>query len=207
MTIPSDAQQKMESYLGRLRQRLRDMNDEDAREVIQELRSHITEKVAAAEGELTAAGVDAALASLGGAEELAAQYMTDNLLARAEISRSPVRILESLFRWASLSVAGFVVLVTSMVGYILGGAFMWCGVLKIIHPQTAGLWSFRDSSGAFETSLRMGFENPPAGGRDLLGWWILPVGLVGGCGLVVLTTRFALWCVRRYRASRMLPTG
>jgi hypothetical protein len=101
MTMSGDAQQRIEAYLGRLRQRLRGMNDEDAREIVEELRSHITDK-AAADGEITAAGVDAALAALGNPEELASQYTTDNLLARAEVSRSPARILESLFRWASL---------------------------------------------------------------------------------------------------------
>jgi uncharacterized membrane protein len=37
-----------------------------------------------------AGGVDATLDSLGNPEELASQYLTDNLLARAEVSRSPV---------------------------------------------------------------------------------------------------------------------
>src|ERR1700687_316178 len=114
MTMPVDAQQRIDAYLGRLRQRLRGVKDEEVREIVEELRSHIMDK-AAASGEATAAGVDAALAALGNPEELANEYMTDNLLARAEASRSPVRILESLFRWASLSVAGFFVLVGSMI--------------------------------------------------------------------------------------------
>src|ERR1035441_4883036 len=93
MTMSGDAQQRIEAYLGRVRQRLRGMKDEDAREIVEELRSHITDK-AAADGEITAAGVDAALAALGNPEELASQYTTDNLLARAEVSRSPARILD-----------------------------------------------------------------------------------------------------------------
>lgn len=97
MTRAGDAQHKTEAYLGRLRQLLCDMNAEDAREIVEELRSHITEK-AAESGQVTAAGVDTALARLGSPEELASQYTTDALLARAEVSRSPVRILESLFR-------------------------------------------------------------------------------------------------------------
>ena len=42
MTMAGDAQQKVEAYLGRLRQLLllRGMNAEDAREIIEELRSH-----------------------------------------------------------------------------------------------------------------------------------------------------------------------
>lgn len=206
MTIAGHAQQRIDAYLGRLRRRLRGMNDEDARDIVEELRGHITDK-ASASGEVTAATVDAALVALGSPEELASQYMTDELLSRAAVSRSPVRILESLFHWASLSVAGFFVLLISIVGYFLGGAFMWCGVLKIIHPKTAGLWAFRDSTGDLEISLRLGFGSAPAGGRDVLGWWIVPIGLVVGCGLVMLTTRFALWCARQYRRSRVLPPG
>jgi len=201
--MPGDAQQKIEAYLGRLRQLLRGMNSEDANEIVEELRSHIADKVAAS-GQVTAAGVDAALVLLGAPEDLATQYTTDALLARAEVSRSPLRILESLFRWASLSVAGFLVLLTSIVGYFLGGALMLCAVLKTIHPQSGGLWAFPNGADT-ELSLRLGFGTPPPGGRDLLGWWIVPVGLIVGCGLVMLTTRLALWCFRQYRQSLVLP--
>lgn len=202
MAMASDAQQKIEAYLTRLRARLRGLNRDDVREIVEELHSHILDK-AAAGGEVTPAGVDAALAALGSPEELASQYATDALLARAEVSRSPLRVLDSLFRWASLSVAGFFVLLSSIVGYFLGVVFMLCAVLKPFHPRTAGLWVFPDGT----TSLRMGFGGAPLVGRDVLGWWIVPVGLGVGCGLVTLTTRFALWCAREYRKSHLLPQG
>src|SRR5579862_8776465 len=106
MTMPSDAQQMVETYLAKLRRRLRGLKAEDVREIIEELRSHITDK-ASASGHATVAGVEEALAVLGSPEELAALYVTDDLLTRAGPSRSPLRILKSLFRWASLSLAGF----------------------------------------------------------------------------------------------------
>src|SRR5580700_1392891 len=170
MTRAGDAQHKIEAYLGRLRQLLSGMNAEDAREIVEELRSHITEK-AAESGEVTAAGVDSALARLGSPEELASQYITDDLLARAEVSRSPVRILASLFRWASLSVAGLLVLLGSIVGYGLAAAFILAAVLKPLHPRTAGLWVFPDGAGDSTISLRLGVVNLPPQGRELLGWW------------------------------------
>ena len=204
MTMAGDTQQKVEAYLGRLRQLLRGMNAEDAREIIDELRSHLMDRVAAT-GEATDAGVDAALAALGSPEELANEYMTHNLLARAEASRSPVRILESLFRWASLSVAGFFVLVSSVMGYFLGTVFLLVAALKPFHPQTAGLWLLRGSAGDPEISIRLGFGTVPATGRDVLGWWIVPIGLLAGCAVLMLTTRFALWCARQYRRSHLLP--
>ncbi len=204
MSMADDAQQKIAAYLGQLGQRLRGMNEGDRREIVEELRSHITDK-ASAGGEVTAGGVDAAIAGLGSPEELAGQYMTDALLARAEASRSPVRILESLFRWGSLSVAGFFVLMGSVLGYFLGVVFILVALLKTIHPHSAGLWILPDGTGDYQFSLRLGFGGVPAGGREVLGWWIVPIGLALGFWLVMLTTRFALWCVGQYRKSRVLP--
>jgi hypothetical protein len=195
------AQQKIETYLGILRARLRGLGNEEVNDIIEELRSHIIDK-STANGELAAGKVDAALAALGNPEDLASEYRTDAALARAEVSRSPLQILAGLFRWASLSVAGFFVLVSSLAGYFLGLAFVLCALLKPVHPRSAGLWSFRDSSGELHLSLRLGFGSAPVGGRDVLGWWIVPVGLVMGFGLVTLTTLFASWCVRFYRKSR-----
>jgi hypothetical protein len=198
MTMAGDAQQRVEAYLGRLRQFLRGMNAEDAREIVEELRSHLMDRVATSR-EATDAGVDAALAALGSPKELAKEYMTQNLLARAEASRSPVRILQSLFRWASLSAAGFSVLVGSMMGYFLGTVFILVAALKPFHPQTAGLWLLPDSTGDPEISFRLGFGSVPGAARDVLGWWIVPIGLLAGGAVLVLTTRVALWCARQYR--------
>jgi hypothetical protein len=197
------AQRKIEAYLGMLRTRLRSLGNKEVKDIIEELRSHILEK-SMATGELADERVDAALEALGSPEELASEYMTDAALARAEVSRSPFAspILASVFRWASLSVAGFFVLASSLVGYFLGIAFILCALLKPIHPESAGLWSFRDSSGELQLSLRLGFGSTPAGGHDVLSWWIVPVGLAAGFGLMILTTRFATWCVRLYRRSR-----
>jgi len=202
---PKDAQQKVDAYMSRLRGGLRGLSQEEIREIVEELRSHIADK-ASEGGEATGASVDAALAALGSPEELAREYVTDALLARAEVSRFPLQILKSLFRWASLSVAGFFALLGSMVGYAVGIAFFLVGVLKPFHPETGGLWIWRES-GDLIYSVRLGFATPPPGARELLGWWIVPIGLVLGCGLVMLTTRFALWCVRKYRSSRALRHG
>jgi hypothetical protein len=204
--MAEDAQQRIETYLGRVRGRLRGVKDEDVREIVEELRSHVMDKVTSA-GEATAADVDAALAALGSPEELASQYLTDNLLARAEVSRSPVQILKSLFRWASLSIAGFFVLLGSILGYFFGGVFMLVAVAKLFHPRTAGLWVFPDGTGDFEMSFRLGIGSVPPGGRDVLGWWIIPIGWMAGCGLVLLTTHIAVWCLREYRKSRLLARG
>jgi len=202
--MTSEAQQRVEEYLGRLRERLRGLHADDIREIVEELRSHILDK-AATGGQVTAAGVAAALTALGSPEKLAGEYVTDSLLAQAEISRTPWRIFDALFRWASLSLAGFLVLMGSIVGYFLGAVFALCAVLKPFHPQTAGLWLIPDPAGDLQVSLRLGFGSRPIGGREVLGWWIVPIGLVAGCLMMIMTTSFCRWCVRQYRRSHLLP--
>lgn len=191
-------QQTIERYLEQVAERLAGMPRAERGEIVEELRSHILER--AGNGELTTAGVDEALRSLGDPNELANEYVTDTLLARAEVGRSPLRILDALFGWGTLSVTGLLVLVGSLLGYFLGAALILCAFLKPFHPHAAGLWLI-PAGDDFALSLRMGFEGTPPGSRDLLGWWIVPLGLLLGSGLIVFTTFFAAWCVRQYRQS------
>ena len=207
MTITASSQQKIDAYLSTLRRQLRGMNAEEVRDIVEEIRSHILDKAALATEENASGTIDAALATLGSPEELASQYITDNLLARAEASRSPVRILKSLFRWGSLSVAGFFVLLGSLFGHFFGVVFMLVAVAKLFHPHTAGLWALPTDNGDFALSFRLGFGGVPAGGRDLLGWWVVPIGWFGGGVLVMLTTHIAVWFVQQYRKSLLLPRG
>ncbi|MGA9528395.1 MAG: DUF1700 domain-containing protein [Terriglobales bacterium] len=205
MTVGAAQQQRIDGYLNRVRAGLRGLSSDEIREIVEELRGHILDKAAVADG-LSDAAIDVALAQLGDPAELASQYVTDAMLAEAEISRSPVSILTSLFRWGSLSLGGFFVLLVSLVGYGMGISFFLVGLLKPFHPDTAGLWIWR-ASGDVTYSVRMGFGAPPVGARELLGWTITPIGLSLGFGLVMLTTHFSLWCLGRYRRSRALPRG
>lgn len=200
-----EAEQKVDAYLKQVRARLRGVREEQVREITAELRSHILERAASA-GELTIQRVDAALDALGSPEDVAHEYTADEVLAREEVSRSPLRLIDSLFAWASMSLAGFLVLIGAIVGYFLGVVFLLVALLKPFHPATAGLWAIRNTIGDLELSVRMGFGDAPSNGHELLGWWIVPLGLVIGCGLVILTTRLALWCVRMYRCGRARPS-
>lgn len=202
--MTADAKEKIDIYLSRVRKCLPGIDERDIREIVEELRSHILEK-AESGGEASTAQVDAVLAALGSPEELANEYLTDNLLARAETSRSPWHIVAIFTRWASLSFAGFFVLVGSVIGYFLGIVFILVAILKPFHPQSAGLWLLPNGAGGDDVSLRLGFGSVPPAGRDMLGWWIIPLGLLVGCAVITLNTRFALWCARNYRQSHLLP--
>jgi hypothetical protein len=203
------ADARVEDYLGRLRKALAGLIGEASSEILEELRGHILEKAASNSetGEVTPTAVENVLAALGTPEELAAQYLADDLLQRAARGWSPLLLLRGLLRWASLSAAGVFVFIGCVAGYFLGGSFMLCAILKPLHSQTAGLWRLADEAHSYSFSLRLGFGAIPAGGTEILGWWIVPMGLLIGGGLCFLTTQIALWCARQYRRSHVLGCG
>jgi hypothetical protein len=200
---------RVDEYLERLRKALAGLSREGASDILEELRGHILEKAALSgeNGQVTSAAVENVLAALGSPEELAAEYLADDLLEGASRGWSPLLLLRGLLRWASLSAAGVFVFIGCVVGYFLGGSFMLCAILKPLHPQTAGLWRLADEANSYSFSLRLGLGTVPAGGRELFGWWIVPLGLLIGGGLCFLTTKIALWCARRYRKSHVLSPG
>lgn len=197
MTIPNDARRKIDAYLDRLRRSLRSLREEDAREIVEELHSHILDKT---EGAQNSTAVEAALAGLGTPEELAAEYLTNDLVSRAQATRSPWLVLRSLFRWASLSLAGFLLLIPSLVSYFVSVVFAWAAFFKPIHPEDTGLWVIPKPND-YELSLHMGFGAPPANGHEVLGWWIIPLGLGLGVGLFLLTLQIDLWFLGRLRRT------
>lgn len=203
MTGGNVAQKRIEKYLDTVHACLRGLKEADVHEFVEELRSHIYEKTSTA-GEMTADGLENVLTALGNPEELAREHKANALLTKAVASGSPLRILEALFRWASFSVAGLFVLVGATGGYLLGGVLFICAVLKPFHPQTVGLWVLQDETGDLALSFRLGAASPPAGAHELMGWWIVPIGLLVTFGLVMTTSRLALWCSRRFRRSSVL---
>jgi hypothetical protein len=201
MTIPADAQRDMDAYLAALRKRLRPLAASDAQEILDEIRSHILDKTAA-QGAMNPESLAATLAALGSPEALAGDYVTNALLHRAQSSRSPFPLLRALFRWAGLSFAGFITLILSLIGYFIGGAFFLCALLKPFHPQSAGLWRIPDPHDPSSISLRLGFSLPPPGAHELLGWWIIPLGLFAGALLVLFTILLGSWSIRAFWKPR-----
>jgi hypothetical protein len=184
----------LEAYLSELRSRLRGLPEADVFEIVAELRSHVRDSGAGTglvEGE-----VAVALARLGSPAELASLYRTDRLLLRAGRSRSPWLLLWSLFRWAAISVAGSGVLIPVIAGYVVAGSLFMAALIKPFAPDRVGLWRLSSD----EISLRLGLSaTPPPPGQELLGFWIVPLGLMLGAGTFFLAVWFGRWAIHRLR--------
>lgn len=196
MTSPNE---KIENYLRRVRVDLRALPEPEISDIVNELRAHIRERTPSGSGSPNDA-VDSVLQSLGRPEQIAAMYISENLAFQAEISRSPWTILRTLFYWSTLSVMGFAVFIICLIGYSFGICFFLAALMKPINPHGVGLW-YRNEPGSYSLHVG-GFSGPAGQERKLLGWWLVPVGCSLGGGMILLTTQFALWSLRRFRHSR-----
>jgi hypothetical protein len=77
------------------------------------------------------------------------------------------------------------------VEYGFGVCFFLAALMKPIHPEGVGLW-YRNDPANFSLHVG-GFSGPAGQERELLGWWLVPVGCSLGGGTILLTTYFALW--------------
>jgi hypothetical protein len=194
---------KIDAYLRQVRSGLRALPEAEVTDILTELRAHITERMQSS-GSSTDDAVESALQALGRPDEIAALYVAEDFVSRAESSRTPWTILRTLFHWSTLSVLGFSVFLVCLIGYSFGACFFLAALMKPIHPQGVGLWYESPDSGHF--SLHVGGFYPHTGHeQELLGWWLIPIGCSLGGGTILLTTQFALWAMRRLRQSRPKP--
>jgi uncharacterized membrane protein len=187
-------ERQIDSYLTALRIHLGALTIAEREEIVREINAHIRDSA-----EEAGASVESVLARLGPAEELAAQYRDGLLISKASRSVSPFVLLRATLRLATKGVVGFFVFVCSIFGYSFGAGFVLIALAKTIVPSHAGAW-VQDgrvvSAGAFIYGV-----SPMA--HEVLGMWIIPLGLVAGSLTLLLTTfliRTSLRVSQRVRA-------
>ncbi len=218
-----DIATSIERYLARLRKALGDVPGPERDEMVEEIRSHILERVEA-EGQVTEQVVNEVLRAVGDPRELAAQYKTDAMLRRAARSRSPWLLLRSTLRWATRGIAGVIAFLATLTGYGCAAVCYLCFLLKPFFPARVGLWL------SPEHTITLGYWNGHFSGtevygisvrppfsfalgtlgatqgpvRELLGPWLFPVALLCGSLFVIATTHLTRWFIKKFgkRKSR-----
>lgn len=189
-------QTRIDAYLSELRRCLGELPPEEVHDILQEIRGHILERTEAS-GELTEERLVEILKALGRPEDIAPLYQVDSVVAKARVSLSPRVVLRGIHRWSVVSAWGLVVFVLGIVGYATGFSLMLSALAKIVSPDRVGAWV---GGGHFS----IGTISDPAA-RDVLGWWLVPIGLVLGALIVAGTMRLLRWTLRFARIRR--PTG
>jgi hypothetical protein len=199
MSVTSQAQREIDGYMQRLRSGLRSLPVGQVDDITREIRSHLLE-TAEGEGGLDRQLLDAAMARLGEPETLAAAYEMDHLALRAQATGSPILLLRLAGFWATRSLEGIRDLLVAVAGYAVAFIGIGCAVLKPFMPERIGLWAQHVPPD--DVAYQLGrVSSPPSDARELLGWYIVPLGLLVGGLAFVATTRYLRARVRRYRAA------
>jgi hypothetical protein len=200
MNASYGARAEVDAYLKQLRTSLRSLPAEQADDIAREIRSHLVES-AERSGQLDPQLLADAIARLGDPATLAGAYVMDSLALRAQATRSPFLLLRMVSLWATRSFEGALALAAAFLGYGAALIAFGCAVLEPFMPERIGLWVREVTPGDAEYQLGRVLV-PPTDARELLGWYIIPLGLIAGAGFLTLTTRYLLAKVRKFRKGR-----
>ena len=190
------AEHEIESYLTRLRTSLRGLPAEQVEDIVREIRSHLRESAGTDRERLTEA-----LARLGDPATLGSAYRMDDLALRAQSSRSPLLLLRLVMHWATRSLEGLGALVVAFLGYGTALIALGCALVKPFMPERVGLWVQRLPPD--DWSFQLGrVPVAPTDAREVLGWYIVPLGLLVGAIALTATSRYLLAKVRKFRSAR-----
>jgi len=196
----ADGSFQLDAYLAQLRRDLRGLSPEEAEETIRELRSHVLDR---ADAELSPGSVAAALAALGDPTALARLNAAARTAARGAGRRSPWGLLGAIAQVARISLGGAWALLISLAGYALAASWILTAIAKPFAPDHVGLWRLSDAADDLTFSLG---RTTNLHGHELLGWWIIPLGLLIGLLIGYATYGFGRWSLRRLaRPTRSLP--
>ena len=170
---------ELDVYISSLRSHLGPMSLDEREEILREISAHIRDSV-----EESGSSLQMVLERLGPADELASQYRDGLLIRRASLSISPVLLLRAALRLATKGVSGVIVFFAAVFGYALGGGLVLSAFAKCIFPAHTGVWIRGGELVSSGTQLYV----PQSGANEVLGWWYVPITLVVGSLLTLLTT-------------------
>jgi uncharacterized membrane protein len=190
----------LDTYLAQVRRHLKGLSEAETREVLLELRAHVLDRV---EGNITPKSVEAAITALGAPRDVGLANVTERVAAVMEKNRGFFGVLAAVVRLASLSVAGFVVFMVSLFGYSISAGLLLVAVMKPIAPANTGMWV---GNGSYSLGV-MDRAGEHAGAHEVMGWWIIPFGLIAGLAIGYLTWVFGRVAVQAMRRSGRRTRG
>ncbi len=174
------------AYVHALALQLGTLEKADAEEVIREIESHLHEVVDQAEARDEPLDVAALLEGFGPPEALAAQYVAHILEGAPPPAGFRVlqRVKHTVTRGLYHSMGAF--------GFSVALAFFLLAVAKVFAPSSVGVWS-----AAGGNSVVITWAGPPhPADQELLGYWLVPLALLGA-GWCAEVTRRVLRVLRR----------
>lgn len=189
-TLPSEA----EEFLRQLRLGLVTLPQEEREDIVAEVRSHLRDR--------HASGKEPLLEGFEGAQTFASQFLSEAALRGALARGTTFGLGKALLVGAKTGTSVLLMVVPLMALQLIGAALVVVGALKPFMPSRVGL--FVDMQGRFVALGAYGGE--VQGLRELLGFWAVPLFVVGGIGLLWVGNRaLRLLAARRLTSMRTRP--
>ena len=182
-TLPSEA----EEFLRQLRLGLATLPQEERDDIIAEVRSHLRDRHAKGKSPL--------LAGFEDAQTYASRFVSEMALRGALARGTSVELGKALLTGAATGIAMLLTVVPLVIVQLLGGALVIAGALKPFMPSRVGL--FVDMEGKFVALGACGGDVGIL--RELLGFWAMPLFIIGGICFLWLGNR-----ALRFLANRRL---
>jgi uncharacterized membrane protein len=203
MQLGEAGESRVNGYLFVLRRSLRSfLPAEVADDAVKEVGSHIRDRLE--EVEATAderEAVERVLAELGPPLRVARSYSTEMAIDEALTTGRFVAVARALWRLGTTSVVGFAWAMFVFTGWVLGASVMLLAPIKVLFPDNVGIF-YR--SGAIQ-SVGANFGRHPGVEVAPFGYWIVPVALVLGFGILVATQRASRRILGWMRSRRPGP--
>jgi HAAS domain-containing protein len=200
MQIGEVGEARIRGYLFVLDRSLRSfLPAETARDAVQEVHSHIRERVAevaALPDERSA--LEAVLSELGPPLKVARAYALEATVDQALVTGRLLAVGRALGVFAARGVLHFLAALVLFTGYSMGASFVLIALMKPLFPGNVGLFRV---DGRYQ-SFGVNFGLPP-GTEVLGGYWIVPACLAAGAILLIGTHALARHLLARWRERRV----
>jgi hypothetical protein len=166
-------------YIKSLSKYLARLEKTDAEEVIREIESHIYDAIELQEQKSDAVDAAAILAGFGEPRELATQY-AEHILAGAPPPNGfkAIQIVKK-------GVTSSLYYSMAVFGFSLAAAVIFLVMAKLFAPDSVGVWSAANGD-----SFTIAWLNHPfPAEHELLGYWLIPAGIVVSVFIAELTRR------------------
>ena len=200
MQLSETGESRVNGYLFVLERSLKAFLPGDvARDAVREIESHLRERVLAEPHPPDErAALERILTELGPPLRVAQAYSAERTIDEAVATGRIVPIVRAVGHLASTTATGFFTALGLLVGYLTAFAFLAIAVLKPIFPNNVGVQYVR----GFPVGVGAHFPLEP--GMELHGGYgLVPVALVCGLGIFVLTQRGARGFLSWWRNRRV----
>jgi uncharacterized membrane protein len=177
---------------------------ESVRDVVREIDSHLRDRISAAQAVPDERMMlEKILAELGPPQRVAQAYSVERTVDEAIVTGKIWPIARAVWHVAMSGVFGFLAGLGLFVGYFTGAIFVILAILKPIFPNNVGIWVGDSISEGVDIGPRVGVNVLASGHtHNVGGYWVIPIFVVAGFGLLFLSNRGARKFLGWWRGRR-----